>query len=88
MSAWNPVAGEADLSRYLTNGDLPLEVRLDLPPSAQNLFRFAYNDAWQQHANHPMRRDMAIQSAWDVVKKRFRKQGGEWLPIDCSGKPV
>ncbi len=73
------------MAPYLINSDLPLAIRLDLPPAAQFAFRFAYNHAWHAHYDDPMRDEVALRKAWEHVKSRFRKAGENWLPIEQPG---
>jgi cation transport regulator len=34
---------------YASNDDLPRSIRSHLPPHAQNIFRAAFNNAWQRY---------------------------------------
>lgn len=64
---------------YASNEDLPPSVRNHLPPHAQDIYRAAFNSAWQHDAG-----DEAIphRIAWAAVKRRYRKFGDEWVPIE------
>jgi cation transport regulator len=55
-----------------------------LPPHAQNIFRSAFNHAWQTYggANPDHVEEIAHRVAWATVKKRYRKVGGMWMPRD------
>lgn len=66
---------------YASNDDLPLSVRRHLPPHAQDIFRAAFNSAWQTYgARTPWRREEAAHRvAWAAVKKRYRKVGSAWV---------
>jgi len=35
---------------YRSNRDLPASVRAHLPPEAQDIYRSAFNNAWQEYA--------------------------------------
>jgi cation transport regulator len=69
---------------YARNSDLPERVRKNLPLHAQDIFRSAFNAAWEQYAGHgePRREEIAHRVAWSAVKKRYRKAGAEWVPMD------
>jgi cation transport regulator len=66
---------------YATNEDLPLRVRQSLPPHAQDIFRSAFNAAWQSYGrSEPERREeIAHRVAWAAVKKRYRRSAGSWV---------
>lgn len=61
---------------YLTNDDLPEPVRHALPAHAQDIFRRAFNNAWQTYAGNE---EIAFRVAWAAVKKRYRKSGVRWV---------
>lgn len=64
---------------YTTNDDLPASVRSHLPEHAKDIFREAFNHAWQQHAEDPRREEIAFRVAWSAVKKQgYHKGNGEW----------
>ena len=64
---------------YLTNDDLPLSVRTHLPEHAQDIFREAFNHAWQEYADDPRQEEIAHRVAWAAVKRVFVKVGVEWV---------
>ena len=66
---------------YASNDDLPLSVRRHLPLHAQDIFRAAFNNAWQTYGvSEPWRREeIAHRVAWAAVKKRYRKAGDDWV---------
>ena len=68
---------------YPVNEDLPPSVRNHLPPHAQDIYREAFNHAWQQYAG-----DEATphRIAWAAVKRRYRKAGDVWVPIGAPGR--
>ncbi len=68
---------------YASNTELPAPIRHSLPPHAQDIFRAAFNAAWESYAaREPSRREeIAHRVAWAAVKKRYRKVGGAWVPI-------
>ncbi|MGE5537068.1 MAG: ChaB family protein [Gemmatimonas sp.] len=61
---------------YARNDDLPDSVRHALPPHAQDIFREAFNSAFQEYGG---REETAFRVAWAAVKKRYRKVGREWV---------
>jgi cation transport regulator len=65
---------------YLSSSDLPASVRRHLPEHAQDIYREAFNHAWEQYAEDPRREEIAHRVAWAAVKKVYRKAGEEWLP--------
>jgi cation transport regulator len=70
---------------YVANEDLPPAIRRHLPPHAQDIFREAFNHAWQSYgAREPWRREeIAHRVAWSAVKRRYRKRGADWVPIEA-----
>ena len=75
---------------YRRNVDMPPAVRNNLPPRAQNIFREAFNHAWEQYADPEKRKlggtreDVARRVAWAAVKKKYHKVGGAWRASDSS----
>ena len=65
---------------YATLQDLPPAVRR-LPLHAQEIFRAAFNAAWQSYGRggpgDP--EETAFRVAWAAVKKRYRKSRGVWV---------
>ncbi len=66
---------------YASNDHLPVSVRAHLPAHAQDIFRSAFNHAWETYgAKEPWRREeIAHRVAWAAVKKRYRKSGDYWV---------
>jgi len=60
---------------YDTNDDLPPAVKNHLPAHAQDIFREAFNNAWQEYGVE----ESAFRVAWAAVKKRYQKVGGIWV---------
>lgn len=58
---------------YKTNEDLPEEVK-KLPYEAQTMFRKAFNRVDAQYNE-----TIAFKTAWEIVKKRFKKVDGGWV---------
>ena len=65
---------------YATIDDLPLAVR-HLPRHAQEIFRAAFNAAWDSYAERGPtgQEETAFRVAWAAVKKRYRKSGDTWV---------
>jgi cation transport regulator len=68
---------------YASVEDLPASIRRTLPEHAQDIFRSAFNSAWDSYAEEePDRREeIAFRVAWAAVKKRYRKEHGGWVAI-------
>jgi cation transport regulator len=67
---------------YAFNEDLPPSVRRHLPPHAQDIFRSAFNHAWETYGGTEPDRieEIAHRVAWAAVKRRYRKVGNAWMP--------
>jgi cation transport regulator len=65
---------------YATIDNLPPAMHR-LPQHAQEIFRSAFNDAWQSYANQGSEKqeEIAHRVAWAAVKKRYRKIGAFWI---------
>jgi len=61
---------------YPSNDDLPASVRAHLPPHAQDIFREAFNHAFDQHHGDDA---TAFRIAWAAVKRHYAKVEGEWV---------
>ena len=65
---------------YSVIEDLPVAVRAHLPAHAQEIFLAAFNNAWAQHEGKPDAEPVAFRIAWAAVKRRYRNNGGMWVP--------
>jgi cation transport regulator len=65
---------------YLRNDDLPISVRGRLPQHGQDVYREAFNHAWQQYAGDPRQEEISHRVAWAAVKRVYVKVGAEWAP--------
>lgn len=69
---------------YKSNSDLPERVKGNLPDHAQDIYREAYNNAWDQYKDPEERRgdasreETAHKVAWSAVKNEYHKEGDEW----------
>lgn len=65
---------------YPSVEDLPDAVREHLPPHAQEIYRSAFNSAWDRYADRGVERDeTAHRIAWAAVKRRYRNANNEWI---------
>ncbi len=75
---------------YKTVDELPDSVRHNLPKHAQEIYRAAFNSAWQEYDRPDERRggadreETAHKVAWAAVKKEYEKDDktGEWKRKD------
>lgn len=64
--------------------ELPENVRGALPKEAQEIYKEAFNSAWDQYDDAEDRRgdqsreETAHQIAWSAVKNSYEKVDGEW----------
>jgi cation transport regulator len=64
---------------YVSNVDLPASVRSHLPDHAQDIFRAAFNHAFENHLNDPRHEEIAHRIAWSAVKRLYKKVGISWV---------
>lgn len=71
---------------YLSNATLPISVRQQLPPRAQDLYREAFNESWALHAADAGREEHAGRAAWAAVRHHYHVMpGGQWHPnVPCD----
>lgn len=73
---------------YRKNADLPDRVKNHLPGHAQDIYREAFNSAWDEYDSPEERRgrssreETAHRVAWSAVKKKYEKQDDEWVAKD------
>lgn len=69
---------------YATTNELPANVRDHLPPHAQEIYRAAYNNAFEEYGHDEAR---AHRVAWSAVEKRYSKdeRTGQWHAQDGDG---
>lgn len=72
---------------YASTEDLPPSVRQHLPDHAQEIFRAAFNNAFQSHAGELRQEDIARRVAWAAVKRSYVKVDGQWMPREPSASP-
>ena len=63
---------------YAEISDLPFPVRKHLPKHAQDIYRAAFNSAWDEYSFDETR---AHQVAWAAVKQHYEKdaKSGSWV---------
>ncbi len=73
---------------YDKTGDLPDSVRDNLPKHAQEIYKEAFNSAWEQYDEPEERRgdasreETAHKVAWSAVKEKYEKDGDRWKAKD------
>ena len=70
---------------YQSRNDLPESVKHVLPVHAQDIYKEAFNHAWEEYKHPDERRgdsdreETAHRVAWSAVKKSYQKgKDGEW----------
>lgn len=69
---------------YDTLEELPENVRNALPKQAQEIYKEAYNSAWEQYEDpqdrwgDQSREETAHKVAWSAVKETYEKIDGKW----------
>lgn len=62
---------------YRNRGDLPDSVKDNLPRHAEEIYKEAFNNAWDQYDNDEER---AHRVAWGAVKQKYHKNDdGDWV---------
>ena len=70
---------------YDRTKDLPDSVQSALPEHAQEIYKEAFNNAWQQYSDPEKRRgdadreEVAHKVAWSAVKQEYKKENGKWV---------
>jgi len=72
---------------YNTTEELPESVKNSLPAHAQDIYKEAFNNAWEEYKDPKERRgnasheEVAHKVAWSAVKEKYHKDDkGEWRP--------
>lgn len=69
---------------YTSISDLPDSVKNHLPTHAQEIYKEAFNSAWEQYKHakdrqgDASREETAHRVAWGAVKKTYEKAGDDW----------
>jgi cation transport regulator len=64
---------------YQSNFELPLGVRSHLPDEAQDIYRAAFNNAFETYRDDPRQEEVAHRVAWAAVKRLYVKRGQIWV---------
>ena len=64
---------------YRSNFELPASVRSHLPEHAQDIYREAFNHAFDAHTGDPRQEEAAHRIAWAAVKRRYVKDADQWV---------
>jgi cation transport regulator len=70
---------------YHSLAELPDSVKDHLPKHAQEIYKEAYNSAWEEYADPNQRRgdasreEVAHKVAWSAVKQKYEKKGDHWV---------
>lgn len=73
---------------YTNLSELPDNVKSSLPEHAQEIYRAAFNSAWQQYKDpHDRyadddRETVAHKVAWSAVKEKYEKRDDHWIEKD------
>ncbi len=70
---------------YENLNDLPVGVKNHVPEHGQEIYKEAFNSAWQQYKDakkryhEESREEAAHRVAWAAVKHVYKKQGEKWV---------
>jgi cation transport regulator len=70
---------------YEKKSQLPGQVKENLPDHAQDIYRKAFNNAWDQYKDpsdrkgDASREETAHKVAWDAVKNEYTKEEDKWV---------
>ena len=71
---------------YKSNSELPERVRENLPEHGQDIYREAFNNAWEEYKEPSERRgnesreDVSHKVAWSAIEKVYHKNSeGKWV---------
>ncbi|WP_407356134.1 ChaB family protein [Methanolobus sp. WCC5] len=71
---------------YRSINELPSNVKDNLPKHAREIYKEAFNNAWDQYADPEERRgdasreEVAHRVAWSAVKNKYEKnEKGDWV---------
>lgn len=73
---------------YDRKSELPESVQKNLPKHAQDIYKEAYNSAWDEYKDPDYRRgndsreEVAHKVAWAAVKKKYTKKDDKWVKKD------
>lgn len=61
---------------YKIKTDLPDSVKDNLPAHAQEIYKEAFNHAYDEYDDHEA---VAHKVAWSAVKNEYKKEGDKWV---------
>ena len=71
---------------YKSKEDLPENIQHVLPSHAQDIYKEAFNNAWENYKDPKKRRggasheEVSHRVAWNAVKKEYHKsESGKWV---------
>ncbi|ABA56984.1 Putative cation transport regulato, ChaB [Nitrosococcus oceani ATCC 19707] len=70
---------------YQSLRELPDSVKDNLPKHGQEIYKEAYNNAWEQYADPAKRRgdesreEVSHKVAWAAVKNEYEKKDDRWV---------
>lgn len=70
---------------YENLSDLPDSVQNNLPKHAQEIYKEAYNSAWDEYKDpndrqgDASREETSHRVAWAAVKNKYKKEGDKWV---------
>lgn len=70
---------------YDRKSEMPKNVKDNLPSHAQDIYRKAFNSAWEHYKNKEdrqgdkTREETAHSVAWAAVKQEYTKHGDKWV---------
>jgi cation transport regulator len=65
--------------------DLPDQVKSNLPKHAQEIYKEAFNNAWEEYKESKDRKgdasreEVAHKVAWAAVKRKYQKKDDSWV---------
>lgn len=63
---------------YISNNDLPQDIKNTLPAKAQTIYRKTFNSAYETYDGDEKK---AIATAWTAVKTKYEKKDNKWVLI-------
>ena len=70
---------------YATRRDLPASVKDNLPAHAQDIYKEAFNSAWEEYGHEEER---AHRVAWGAVKEKYHKDASGTRVDSPTSTPV
>ncbi len=70
---------------YASNRELPTQVKDNLPGHGQDIYREAFNHAFENYKDpakrrgHASREEVSHKIAWSAVKHEYHKEGDHWV---------